>query len=126
MLILLAAFAALSIFSANADGSARSESSPRPAADAAADTAPRAKTILEVRNDAFNDAVVYVIHGGMPIRLGTAGGVSTSKLTIPDHMIFGGTPLKFSLRSIGGRGRGITESIVVYRGDVVMMTIPAS
>jgi hypothetical protein len=129
MLALMAVIAALTIFSANTDKTPGSESPRANAtanADAVADTAKRTATILEVRNNAFNDAVVYVMRSGMPVRLGTANGISTTRLTIPDDMIFGGTPLRFALRSIGGRGQGVTESIVVYRGDIVTMMIPPS
>ncbi|MEO6446023.1 MAG: hypothetical protein ABIZ91_13710 [Gemmatimonadaceae bacterium] len=81
---------------------------------------------LQVENQAFNDATIYLVTGSQRIRLGQANGNSTTKLRIPSHYIFGPTPLQFIADPIGGNRTPVSESITVTAGDVVVLRIPPS
>src|SRR5476651_2541988 len=63
---------------------------------------PTPATYLRVENQAFNDMTMYVLHGAQRVRLGIATGSSTTKLRIPDNLLFGPTPLAFYADPIGG------------------------
>lgn len=81
-------------------------------------------TILEVDNQSNLDMNIYVYRGSERVRLGTAGGLSTSHLKIQPDLIFGPTALRFLADPIGGNRLPITEEITVSPGDTVQMRIP--
>lgn len=82
------------------------------------------RTILEVDNRGFADMTVYVINAGQRIRLGTATGNSTTKLTIPPSVLTGARQLQFLADPIGGRRTAVSDQIYVSPGDQVTLTIP--
>jgi hypothetical protein len=82
-------------------------------------------TYLRVENQAFNDMNIYVLRGAQRVRLGTATGVSTTRLRIPSNLIFGPTPLAFYADPIGGNRTPVSQEITVSPGDEVTLTIPA-
>ena len=84
------------------------------------------KTTVEVRNDAFLDAVVYVVRdgGGYPQRLGVATGNMTAKFNLPSYLTRGLNSFKFIIHPIGGRRNSVSDEILVSRGDVIQLTIP--
>ncbi len=81
-------------------------------------------TRLRVENQAFLDMTIYVYRSSQRIRLGVASGNSTSRLTIPQNLIFGATPLRFQADPIGGNRTPISQEITVSAGDEVTLTIP--
>jgi hypothetical protein len=83
-------------------------------------------TRLRVENQAFLDMTIYVYRSSQRIRLGVAGGNSTTRLTIPANLIFGATPLRFQADPIGGNRASISQEITVSAGDEVTLTIPPS
>jgi hypothetical protein len=85
---------------------------------------PVAPTRLRIENQAFLDMTIYVYRSSQRIRLGTAGGNSTTRLTIPANLIFGATPLRFQADPIGGNRASISQEITVSAGDEVTLTIP--
>ena len=86
---------------------------------------PQARTVLRVENRNFADMTIYVIpEGGTRLRLGTATGNSTTRFTIPAHLIFGATSLRFIADPIGGAAAPVTDDIVVRPGDEIGMIIP--
>jgi hypothetical protein len=87
---------------------------------------PVAPTRLRVENQAFLDMTIYVYRSSQRIRLGTAGGNSTTRLTIPANLIFGATPLRFQADPIGANRASISQEITVSPGDEVTLTIPPS
>ena len=80
------------------------------------------KTVVEVDNSAFNDAVVYALQGLRSVRLGTVTGLTKQKLTIPRDLV-GGIPLRFAIHPIGGRRNSVSDEVVVYEGDTVGLYI---
>lgn len=83
------------------------------------------QTTLRVDNQAFLDMTIYVVQGGQRIRLGNAGGSSTTVLTIPSYLLFGSTTLRFIADPIGAQSLPISSDIQVSKGDQVLLTIPA-
>ena len=81
-------------------------------------------TVVEVDNQGFQDMDVYAVRSGQRVRLGLATGTSKTKLTIPQTMVSGMTPLRFVADPIGGRRASVSQEITVAPGDTVVMTIP--
>src|SRR5258705_1517082 len=81
-------------------------------------------TRLRIENQAFLDMTIYAYRGSQRIRLGTATGNSVTRLTIPQNLIFGATPLRFQADPIGGNRTPISSEITVAPGDEVVLTIP--
>jgi hypothetical protein len=90
--------------------------------DEAAEPIPPTK--LRVENQAFLDHNIYVYRSSQRIRLGTANGNSTTRMTIPQNLIFGATPLRFQADPIGGNRASTSEEITVSPGDEVTLIIP--
>jgi hypothetical protein len=85
---------------------------------------PTPATYLRVENQAFNDMTIYVLRGAQRVRLGIANGTSTTKLRIPDNLLFGPTSLAFYADPIGGTRTPVSQEITVSPGDEVTVTIP--
>jgi hypothetical protein len=94
----------------------------RYATDAA--TQAKAKTVVEVQNTAFNDAVIYAVQGLRVVRLGTVSGLTTQKLSIPKDLVFGLSTLRFTVHAIGTRGSQSSDEITISQGDTVSLFIP--
>jgi hypothetical protein len=88
------------------------------------DAEPVPVTMLKVNNQAFLDMTIYVYRSSQRVRLGTAGGNSTSRFVIPSNLIFGSTPLRFQADPIGGNRTPVSQEITVTAGDEVILTIP--
>jgi hypothetical protein len=87
-------------------------------------TDPNQPTVVEVDNQGFLDMDVYAVRSGQRWRLGLATGNSRTKLTIPQSMVNGLTPLRFIADPVGGRRPSVSQEITVAPGDTVVMTIP--
>jgi hypothetical protein len=85
---------------------------------------PNAATTIRVENQSTLDMNIYVLRGSERIRLGTANGLNTSVFTIPRHVIFGATPLRFLADPIGSNRSPVSDEIVVTAGDQVTLRIP--
>lgn len=84
-------------------------------------------TMLQVDNQSFLDMNIYLVtSGGARVRLGTAGGNSTTTLRIPSTYIFGGSELRFLADPIGSNRTPISQGITVFPGDTVRLIIPPS
>lgn len=80
-----------------------------------------ARTTVRVENRNFLDMNVYVLRSSQRIRLGTVPGNSTRVLTIPSHLVFGSTPLRFLADPIGSNRTPISSEITVTPGDEVVL-----
>ncbi|HEY8164377.1 MAG TPA: hypothetical protein VIF83_02385 [Gemmatimonadaceae bacterium] len=83
-----------------------------------------APTILKVDNRAVLDMNIYVVRSSQRIRIGTANGLTTTRLTIPSSLVFGATSLRFMADPIGSNRVPISDDITVLPGDEVTMIIP--
>jgi hypothetical protein len=87
--------------------------------------APNEAAKVEVENRAFSDMTVYVVDlGGARRRLGTATGLSTTVLTIPQTAVGNGREVLFVVDPIGGARTAYTNRIYVTPGDEVRLVIP--
>lgn len=97
-----------------------------PAAGVAA--TPATVTTVHVINDGGFDMEVYVADAptGSRTRLGTVLANATTNMTIPASVMTAeSTPLKFLADPVGRKRTSVSSSIVVTRGDVVTLRIPA-
>jgi len=84
-------------------------------------------TMLQVDNQSFLDMNIYLVtSGGARIRMGTAGGNSTTTLRIPSTYVFGGTEVRFLADPIGSQRTPISQGLTVFPGDTVRLIIPPS
>ncbi len=81
-------------------------------------------TTIRVDNQSYTDMTIYVVRGGQRMRLGTAGGLKATTLTIPATVIFGSTPLRFIADPIGAGRAPVSDEITVRAGDQVSLIIP--
>ncbi|MGQ0648698.1 MAG: hypothetical protein ACT4P7_14150 [Gemmatimonadaceae bacterium] len=81
-------------------------------------------TTVRVENQSYLDMVIYLIAGSQRIRLGTAGGNSTTTLRIPQQYVFGVSSLQFLADPIGSNRTPISDTIAVSPGDQVRLMIP--
>jgi hypothetical protein len=84
----------------------------------------KGKTVLQVENTGFNDAVIYVLQGLRVQRLGTVNGLTISELVIPKELLFGQSGLRFAVHPIGARGNQVSDEIAFGVGDRVNLFIP--
>jgi hypothetical protein len=85
---------------------------------------PQPRTTGRVENQGFSDMTIYAIRSGQRVRLGTAGGNSTTTFTIPANLIFGATPLRFLADPIGANRTPVSDEITVQPGDQVRLVLP--
>jgi hypothetical protein len=81
-------------------------------------------TYVRINNQSWLDMNVYVLRSSQRIRLGTVGANSTQRFLLPQNLIFGATPLRFSADPIGSSRVAQSFEIVVSPGDEVSLTIP--
>ena len=87
--------------------------------------APNESARVEVDNQAFADMTVYVVDaGGARRRIGTATGLTTTVLTIPQSVFGNGREVLFVVDPIGGARTARTNRIYVTPGDEVRLVIP--
>lgn len=90
--------------------------------------APVPATIVDVVNQGLPEMDVYVSRTPSPtlIHLGVAPGSVTTKLSIPDSlMVSGAASLKFFADPVGRVHTSVSSTILVHRGDIVTLRIPA-
>ena len=81
------------------------------------------ETSLVVRNDSYLDHNIYLLQGLQRIRMGTARGLASTRLTIPRQYVFGVSALQFLADPIGGNVTPVSERINVSPGDEVHLVI---
>jgi hypothetical protein len=87
---------------------------------------PAGQTTLMVENQSTLQVTVYVLRGAQRQRLGTAAALRTTRLRIPDNLIFGVTSLRFEVDPLGSRQTPISEQITVAPGEEVTLVIPST
>lgn len=83
-----------------------------------------AKTTVEVNNQAYLDADVYLVKDGVSTRLGIATGSMTTTFTVPAYLSRGLSSVRFVIHPIGGLGNSTSEEMMVSPGDHLELTIP--
>jgi hypothetical protein len=85
--------------------------------------AARTKTTISVENQDFPDMTVYAVQNGQRVRLGIAPGHATTVLEIPSYLIVAGAELQFVCDPIGGSRTPVSERIIVYPGDQLVLIV---
>jgi hypothetical protein len=85
---------------------------------------PEQPTTLRVDNQSLLDMTIYAIRGSQRVRLGIAGGLRVTTLTIPSSLVFGVTSMRFLADPIGSNRTPISEEITVAAGDEIGLLIP--
>lgn len=88
------------------------------------DGEPRSTEIrLEVRNQHFNDAVLYLLPNGQRRRLGTVTGLSSETFDLAEHPEVRQGYVRLAAQPIGSRERYVTDPISAFPGDRVVLTL---
>ena len=83
-----------------------------------------AQTTVVVDNRAVLDMNIYILRGGQKIRLGTANGLSKTKLVIPRGIVSSTMTVRFLADPIGSNRTPVSEEISMDEGDEVGLMIP--
>jgi hypothetical protein len=86
----------------------------------------RPATTVQVDNQALADMTIYVLRGGQRVRLGLATGLTKTRFTIPQGIVFGSSVLRFLADPVGSRVTPVSEEITVVEGEEVVLRIPPS
>jgi hypothetical protein len=82
-------------------------------------------TVLEVVNRATLDMNIYAVtDAGARERLGTAGSLQTTRLTIPNRLVAPALNLRFQADPVGSTRTHFSDRVPVIPGDIVVLEIP--
>ena len=81
---------------------------------------------VEVENQGFPDANVYIVRSGQRARIGTVTGNSTRVFPLPRYLVGTGAPVRFLIDFIGSARSPISEELIIWPGDTVELIIPSS
>jgi hypothetical protein len=84
----------------------------------------RERTVLLVDNRGYSDMTIYVVSGARRTRMGTAGGLRQTSLTIPSSSIGNGGSISFVADPIGGNRQSFSTEVYVRAGETITLTIP--
>lgn len=87
-------------------------------------TTARSRTVVEVDNQNFDDATLYVIQGMHSVRLGRVSGLTKAEFVLPSHMVLGAQTLRFLVRPFASRRSSMSEDVAVSQGDLIGLVIP--
>jgi hypothetical protein len=87
---------------------------------------PTEQAILVVDNQSTLQVTVYVLRDAQRQRLGIANALTTTRLRIPDSLVFGLTSLRFEVDPLGSRQTPISTPITVAPGEEVRLVIPST
>jgi len=91
--------------------------------DTLADLSSDQSVILDVRNNNWADAIIYVVHDGRRTRLNTVRATRTTSLIIPPRLIGQVGNLQLIARRVGAYDRYISPSISIRTGSTVVLTL---
>ena len=86
--------------------------------------ATRSPATVVVDNQGILDMTIYVMRGAQRVRLGTATGLSRTRLSIPVSITNGVTSLRFIADPIGGTRNSVSEEITIAEGEEIGLRIP--
>lgn len=85
---------------------------------------PRSTEIrLEVRNQNFNDAVLYLLPNGQRRRLGVVTGLTSDSFDLAAHPEVLQGYVRLAAQPIGSRETYVTDPISAFPGDQVILTL---
>ena len=78
---------------------------------------------VEIDNQNFYDANIYVVQGLRSVRLGTVTGLTKQMFTLPRDIVSGGS-VRFAIRPLASQRSRLTQEIMVSAGDTIGVVIP--
>ena len=81
-------------------------------------------TTLVVDNQSLLDMTIYVLRGSQRVRLGTATGLSKTRLTIPQSVVRAAMTLRFIADPVGSNRLPVSEEVSVSESDEIGIRIP--
>lgn len=84
----------------------------------------RPRTVLIVDNRGYTDMTIYVVAGARRTRVGIAGGLQKTELTIPSSSIGNASSISFIADPIGGNRQSFSTEVFVRAGEAITLTIP--
>lgn len=85
----------------------------------AAQSASTGETLVRVKNHNWADMTVYLVRGGMRVRLGTVTSMTETTLTVPRAILAAGIDVQLIADPIGSSQRFMTETIMVSPGQTI-------
>ncbi len=79
---------------------------------------------VNVTNRNWLSMEIYVVGQSQRVRLGRVGAGKSKQFTIPAHLLFGATPLRFEMESSGPQRDVLTEAFILAPGEEVVLVIP--
>ncbi len=87
-----------------------------------ADSRPE-ETRLEVRNQNFNEVVVYLMPDGLRQRVGMVSGLGTETFELPRHRAQFPGGFRLLVSPIGSRETYVSETVYPGQGDTIVLTV---
>jgi hypothetical protein len=84
----------------------------------------RERTVVVVDNRGYTDMTIYVVSGTRRTRIGNAGGLTKTELTIPEFSIGNGGSISFVADPIGGNRASFSTEVYIRAGETITLTIP--
>ena len=105
--------------------SAATEPAPRPYASTATDTGTSARSTVavEIDNRNYSDMTIYLIDGGVRLRVGSAPGLSKTTLSLPQGWHGAGGRVRLLADPVGSSAAIRTPTLIVAAGQKVYWTI---
>jgi hypothetical protein len=105
--------------------SATAEPAPRPYSATGADTGTsgRSAVAIEIDNRNYSDMTIYLIDGGVRVRVGSAPGLSKTSLSLPRGWHAAGGRVRLLADPVGSSAAIRTPTLIVGSGQSVYWTI---
>ena len=77
----------------------------------------QAPTVVNVRNNHWENVRIYLLQGDVPIKLGVVGAMRSQTFPIPNAYLGSGLALRLAMETFGSRERHASESVNVAPGS---------
>lgn len=77
----------------------------------------RAPTVVDVRNNHWENVRIYLVQGDVPIKLGVVAAMRSQTFPIPNAYLGSGLALRLGVETVGSRERHASESVNVVPGS---------
>lgn len=81
---------------------------------------------LRVMNNNWSDMTIYAVRGGMRIRLGRVGGMSTGELRIPSGVMASSAPLRFLASPLASNRNFLSQVVAAVPGQRINLHLESN
>ena len=82
-----------------------------------------ASTVLEVRNNHWEEVTVFLLRGDVPLKLGVVPAMRSERFTLPNSYIGSGIDFRLGAESFAARERVSSEGVSVSPGRRIYWTV---